>query len=99
MRPAVPFALMASRALAGCQGGGATGAPKAAVEPKTDEEKTIYTLGVILGRNIGRFKLTPAELALVQRGIEDSVTGKTPAVDADTFGPKLGELEQARMAS
>src|SRR5262245_54698638 len=35
-------------------------------EPKTDEEKTIYAIGVALSRNIATFNLTPAELELVK---------------------------------
>jgi FKBP-type peptidyl-prolyl cis-trans isomerase len=75
-------------ALAGCaRFGGA---------PKTDEDKTLYALGLIIGRNLGDFNLTPRELAVVEAAINDTVLKKKPAVDFETWGPKVDALHQAR---
>lgn len=73
--------------------------PSTAVEPKTEGEKTIYALGLMLGRNLVPFKLTPAELDLVQRGVADAASGRKPQVDLETYGPKVEELSRVRMAA
>ena len=65
-------------------------------DPKTEDEKTIYALGLALSRNLAQFNLTPAELELVKAGITDGVLGKDKKVDLDTYGPKLQELAKAR---
>src|SRR6476620_9655089 len=36
------------------------------------------------------------ELALVTAGLSDSVQGKTPKVDLQTYGPKIKDLEEQR---
>lgn len=62
----------------------------------TDEQKTLYALGLLLGGNIKVFGLTPEELALVQKGMSDAVTGTKPQVELNEFGPKVNELAQTR---
>ena len=71
--------------------------PKATVQthPMTDEEKTIYALGLSISRSLGQFNLTPAELEIVKRGLTDGVAGK-PAVDLNTWGPKIRDLVRDR---
>ena len=50
----------------------ATNATAPAAAPlHTDQDKTLYALGLFMGRRMGDFNLTPAELAIVQRGIHD----------------------------
>src|SRR5262249_51706671 len=62
---ALAFCLASMTACAQRSGQGAS-----ATVPKldTDEQKTLYTLGILLGRNIKPFALTPDELAIVQSG-------------------------------
>ena len=62
----------------------------------TDQDKTLYALGLAIGTNVKEFNLTPAELALVTAGLSDSVQGKTPKVDLQTYGPKIKDLEEQR---
>jgi len=71
----------------------------AGAEPKTDDEKTLYALGVALARNVGSFNLSEAELALVQAGFSDGVLNHKPQVDIETFGPKIQALAQARASA
>jgi FKBP-type peptidyl-prolyl cis-trans isomerase FkpA len=66
--------------------------------PKTDEDKALYALGVILSRNIVSFELTARELELVQEGLADAVQGKETIRDADSYVPGLQELQQKRAA-
>ena len=63
----------------------------------TDEQKTIYALGLSIYRSLGQFNLSPEELATVQRAMSDAAAGK-PAVDLNTWGPKIRALAQARAA-
>jgi FKBP-type peptidyl-prolyl cis-trans isomerase FkpA len=63
----------------------------------TDEQKTIYALGLSIYRSIGQFNLSPEELATVQRAISDAAAGK-PAVDLNTWGPRIRALAQTRAA-
>jgi len=72
-----------------------------AAPPKldTDEQKTLYALGLLLGRNIKPFSLKPEELAIVKAGLTDAVTDTKPQVELDTYGPKVNELAQQRAAA
>ena len=75
-----------------------TGAPAAAPELKTDEQKTLYTLGLLISRSLGAFSLSEAELALVQAGVADGVLKKEQKLDVQVYGPKVKELQEARLA-
>ena len=68
-------------------------------EPKTDDQKTLYALGLALARNVGPFNLTEKELDLVKAGLTDGVLKRKPQVDLETFGPKIQGLAQARAAA
>jgi FKBP-type peptidyl-prolyl cis-trans isomerase len=46
------------------------------VSPKTDDEKTIYAIGVAIQKSLEAFTLTPAEVELVLAGIRDASAGK-----------------------
>ena len=69
---------------------------QAAPELKSDDDKAFYALGLFISRNVGVFNLTPAELEIVKSGLSDGVTGKTPKVELETWGPKLQMLAQSR---
>ena len=72
--------------------------PKAAaVAPPltTDDQKTIYALGLSVYRSLAQFDLSPSELALVKRAFTDAANGK-PAIDLETWGPKIQPLAEAR---
>src|SRR2546422_10882642 len=65
----------------------------------TEDQKTLYALGLLLGRNIKVFVLKPEELAIVKAGLTDAVTDAKPQVEIETYGPKVNELAQKRAAS
>jgi len=79
---------------AACNKGGSAG--HGAASPKTDDEKTFYTLGQLMGRSVKVFDMKPAELALMEAGLEDAVSGKKPAVDVETFEPKVSQMAHTR---
>jgi FKBP-type peptidyl-prolyl cis-trans isomerase FkpA/FKBP-type peptidyl-prolyl cis-trans isomerase FklB len=76
-------------------------APAAAddVELKSDEQKTFYALGAVIGQNLGAFTLTEAELKLVTAGLTDAVLNRGQKVDMQVFGARIAQLQQARAAS
>jgi FKBP-type peptidyl-prolyl cis-trans isomerase FkpA len=69
-------------------------APPAGV-PQTDEEKTVYAVGLIMARSLRQFDLSPAELEFIRRAIVDAQAGK-PAVELDEWGPKIQALVTER---
>ena len=71
-------------------------APRQAVQaPMTDEQKTLYAIGLAMQRSLRQFDLTAAELEIVRRAIGDAAAGK-PAVELDEWGPKIQPLANAR---
>ena len=64
--------------------------------PKTEEQKKLYAIGLVLGRNVGVFNLTPEELPYVEAGLRDAVLKKKPAVELDTYGPKINAMARER---
>jgi FKBP-type peptidyl-prolyl cis-trans isomerase FkpA len=62
----------------------------------SDQEKTVYAMGVMLGRNLVPLSLTPAEIEIVTQGVSDAAAGKPPQVDLQTYGSKVQEFAQAR---
>src|SRR5947207_14367797 len=78
-----------------------TSGPDASASPKLDTEnqKTLYALGLLLGRNIKPFALKPEELAIVKAGLTDAITDTKPQIEIETYGPKVNELAQKRAAA
>jgi FKBP-type peptidyl-prolyl cis-trans isomerase FkpA len=63
---------------------------------QTEEQKTAYALGLMVGRNLTPLKLSAEELALVQRGLIDAATGKKAEVELEAYGPKVQQMAQTR---
>jgi FKBP-type peptidyl-prolyl cis-trans isomerase FkpA len=63
----------------------------------TDDQKTIYALGLGIYRSLSAFDLSPAELDIVKRAMSDAAAGK-PAVELNVWGPKIDPLAKARAA-
>ena len=69
-------------------------------EVKSDDDKTMYALGVALSQNLENFSLTEQELELVKLGLTDGVLKRDKKVpDVESYGPKLQQLARARMAN
>ncbi len=69
--------------------------PPVALVPMTDDEKIIYSLGLSISRSLGQFDLSPAELEFVKQALTDAAAAK-PAVELETWGPKIQGLATAR---
>ncbi|MDX2267027.1 MAG: FKBP-type peptidyl-prolyl cis-trans isomerase [Bryobacter sp.] len=63
----------------------------------TDDEKTLYALGLSIHRSLGPFSLSAEELEIVKRGLTDASQQKSE-VDITVYGPKIQDLAQARRA-
>jgi FKBP-type peptidyl-prolyl cis-trans isomerase FkpA len=63
---------------------------------KTDDQKTLYLLGFVLGNRTNPLHITAAESKFVDLGFKDGMNGKKPAVDPEVYGPKINELAMAR---
>lgn len=72
-------------------------AAKPATELKTEEEKTLYALGLLLGRDVARLHLSGPELEAVKQGLDDAANGRTAQVDLQAYGPKVQKLAHERM--
>jgi len=70
--------------------------PEASPAAMTEDEKTLYALGAMVGRNLPNFNLTAAELETVKQGMSDVVNGRTLQVDMQVYMPKVQQLSRAR---
>jgi FKBP-type peptidyl-prolyl cis-trans isomerase FkpA len=69
----------------------------AAQKLDTEEQKTLYAIGLALSQNLQAFALNKDELELVKAGLADGVMLKgTPKVKVDEYIPKIQALQQAR---
>jgi FKBP-type peptidyl-prolyl cis-trans isomerase FkpA len=67
------------------------------VEPKTDEEKTLYAIGAVVGQNLKVFDLSPQELEQVKKGVRDRLSGDSKSQpDLQSFREKIGALANER---
>lgn len=66
------------------------------VRLKTEEDKTLYGLGLVIARQLQVFKLSPKELQIVRQGMYDGVKGRKPKVDFTVYSKKSVELGIAR---
>ncbi|WP_414640994.1 FKBP-type peptidyl-prolyl cis-trans isomerase [Archangium sp.] len=73
-----------------------TGLQANAQELKTEDDKTLYALGLSIGRSIKVFDLSPAEIEIVRKGMMDSLTNAKPAVELEKYGPNLQKLASSR---
>lgn len=89
MRPILACAVIATIAFAGT-------ARAADPELKSDDDKTLYALGLVIANQLATFNLTPAELDLVKAGLTDASLKKPAKVDLEAYGPKIQGLAQQR---
>jgi FKBP-type peptidyl-prolyl cis-trans isomerase FkpA/FKBP-type peptidyl-prolyl cis-trans isomerase FklB len=76
---------------------GATSAP-APGAPTSDDDKTLYALGVLISRNLEAFSLSPAELKIVEQGLTDGANHH-PALEAETLSPQIQALQRTRLGA
>ncbi|MFI4914018.1 MAG: FKBP-type peptidyl-prolyl cis-trans isomerase [Steroidobacterales bacterium] len=69
-----------------------------AASPRTEDEKTLYALGVIISRNLDNFQLSPAEFSLVKAGLIDGFNQRAGQVDLTAANAKVQTLQRERYA-
>jgi FKBP-type peptidyl-prolyl cis-trans isomerase FkpA len=73
-------------------------APAAAQELKSEQDKTLYALGVQLGGQLAPFALTPAEVELVKAGMLDAALNRPHKAEPREYMPKILELRNQRVS-
>jgi FKBP-type peptidyl-prolyl cis-trans isomerase FkpA len=63
----------------------------------TEDQKTVYAIGLSISRSLASLDLSPAELEVLKRALTDAAANK-PAIQLDEWGPKIGPFQQARSA-
>ncbi len=67
---------------------------------KTDDEKSLYAIGFIVGsRNLGPLNLKPEEMKIVERGLADGASGKKAAMDVEAQMEKVNAFAQGRSSA
>ncbi len=69
------------------------------VTPDTEDQKTYYALGLMMGRNLKPLNLDPRDVQFIKQGLEDQALGKTAQVDLTAYGPKVQKLMMGRQAA
>jgi FKBP-type peptidyl-prolyl cis-trans isomerase FkpA len=62
----------------------------------TDDDRALYALGLSIGRSLDMFQLSEADLAKVQAGMADQITGKEPKLVLDENIGKVRDLAKRR---
>jgi FKBP-type peptidyl-prolyl cis-trans isomerase FkpA len=76
----------------------ASGAVRAQV-PETEEQKTVYALGLAVAQNLKAFNLSPEEVKLLVAGLTSGLANEKPPFDLNPYKEKLNALAQSRTAA
>ena len=64
---------------------------------QTEDQKTLYALGVHLTQQLSVFNLSVEEYEFVKQGMTDAIAGKKLEAAPDVYGPNINALAQARV--
>ena len=81
--------------LAACKGGG--GSAGGAVPLKTDDDKSLYAVGIMSGQQTARFHFTPEQVEVIKEGFADAAAGRTPQVDMQAYAIKASDMLRQKM--
>ncbi|MGD2141805.1 MAG: FKBP-type peptidyl-prolyl cis-trans isomerase [Burkholderiales bacterium] len=73
-------------------------AQEEAVKLETDEQKTLYAIGVAVSQQLQAFALSEEELKYVSAGLADGALDRPHKVEMKDYAPKIKELAQERIA-
>ncbi|MBT8441746.1 MAG: FKBP-type peptidyl-prolyl cis-trans isomerase [Gammaproteobacteria bacterium] len=65
----------------------------------SEDDKVFYYLGTALSSNLAPLNLTDDELVMVQEGLRDALAGSAIELDEATYGQRLNDIAQQRMAA
>ena len=70
--------------------------PASAIELKSEEQKTLYAIGLTVSKSLAVFNLTPAEFEVVLQGLRDAQSGKKSEIELSSQSPKIQEFARSR---
>jgi len=65
--------------------------------PKTDDDKTLYFIGMVISGQPPFSALRPEEVDMVAQGLKDSLADKTVEINPEEYGSKVQAFVQGRM--
>jgi FKBP-type peptidyl-prolyl cis-trans isomerase FkpA/FKBP-type peptidyl-prolyl cis-trans isomerase FklB len=71
--------------------------PRAQVDPETEDEKTIYAIGLTLARNLASFALNEEELDILVAGLKDGTLNRPAKVEVDQYRQQIQALQRSRI--
>ncbi len=71
--------------------------PQAEVKLETDDQKTIYAMGLVLAGNLALFNFSEEEFEIVVEGMRDGALKRPPKVDAKQYRAKIQTLQRSRL--
>ena len=74
----------------------ALASPALAKEPKTEDEKMLYYIGIVMSRNFAQLALSREESEMVVQGLQDALADKAMELDEATYRPKLEAFAKGR---
>jgi FKBP-type peptidyl-prolyl cis-trans isomerase FkpA len=66
--------------------------------PASEDDKTLYALGVLISRNLESFQLSAAEFKTVEAGLADGFNHRS-SVDVEQYDTKVQALQRTRVAA
>jgi FKBP-type peptidyl-prolyl cis-trans isomerase FkpA len=66
-------------------------------EPKTEEEKTFYSIGTMFGSRLTQLQMSDAEIDSLAQGLRDSAKNDKQKVDPMAYQGKIQEMFKSRM--
>ena len=89
MKKILVLVTLASLSLFGCQ--------SKHYKAETEDEKSFYALGIMMGQRFSNLEMTPAEIDALNQGVKDAITNAKPQVDPQEYQAKIQGLYKARM--
>ncbi len=66
-------------------------------DPKTEEEKTFYSIGTMFGSRLTQLQMSDAEIDSLAAGLRDSAKGDKQKVDPMAYQQKIQDMFKSRM--
>ncbi|MBP9682635.1 MAG: FKBP-type peptidyl-prolyl cis-trans isomerase [Bacteriovorax sp.] len=66
-------------------------------DPKTEEEKTFYSIGTMFGSRLTQLQMSDAEIDSLAAGLRDSAKGDKQKVDPMAYQQKIQDMFKTRM--
>jgi FKBP-type peptidyl-prolyl cis-trans isomerase FkpA len=68
----------------------------AAAKLETEDQKTLYAMGLAIAQNLSQYKLSEEDLTFLEQGLTDGILGRQTQVELSEYGPKIQPFAQQR---